>query len=270
MFSLSTYFEAPYKVVGIQKGPCFPGTSVRLWEWRGAACFPSATSVLLSSNLSPGDWLEWFLGGASKLWPMGQVWVGVYSCMACKLKVMFVLLNRWKTSKEGYFMTCENDMKLQFPCVNSILLAHGHTHWVTATYGSLPASISTSGGCQSDPRAWKAWNVYCLILYRKKCWSLAFVHKSLSLFSLSLKNGALLWSSEGGDDGIGALWSLGSWLNLLPVNPRNITLFPSLWASLCSLCCPSMLRATNDPPCPQGLVTSLSCGFPTLCLHLCQ
>lgn len=111
-------------------------------------------------------------------------------------------------------------------------------------------------GCQSDPRAWKAWNVYYLILYGKMC--------SLSLFSLSLKNGELLWSSGGGDDGIGALWSLGGWLNLLPVNPGNIKLFPSLWASLCSLCCPSTLRATNDPPCPQGLVMPLSCVFPTL------
>lgn len=95
-----TIFETSYKMLGIQQGPCFPGIYVRLWEKRDTVCSlfvaSDLTSVLLSSNLSPGGWPEWFVWGVSKLWSMGHIWVGTSVCMACELRIISVVLNGWE------------------------------------------------------------------------------------------------------------------------------------------------------------------------------
>lgn len=45
--------------------------------------------------------------------------------------------------------------------------------------------------------AGKASRVYHLTLYRKKCWPLAFIHRFLVVFLLSLENGELLLAVRG-------------------------------------------------------------------------
>lgn len=47
-----------------------------------------------------GSRSECFMWRASKPWPLGQIWLGTYFCMAWELRVVFVILNGWKKSKE--------------------------------------------------------------------------------------------------------------------------------------------------------------------------
>lgn len=55
--------------------------------------------------------------GVGHLGFMGQTQLGTGFCAAQEVKVTFIFLNDLKISKESYFMTCENDMKLRFQCL---------------------------------------------------------------------------------------------------------------------------------------------------------
>lgn len=66
-----------------------------------------------------------------KLRPVGQIWPAAYFCTAHELKMVFIFLNSWKTSKEDYFMTREKYMKIAFMSINKILLEQSHTHSLT-------------------------------------------------------------------------------------------------------------------------------------------
>lgn len=81
--------------------------------------------------------------------------------------------------------------------VNKVLWAHRHTVCYCCLLFRVFCSKTDLRSSQSDLVAGKASRVYHLTLYRKKCWPLAFVHRFLVVFLLSLENGELLLAVRG-------------------------------------------------------------------------
>lgn len=51
--------------------------------------------------------------------------------------------------------------------VNKVLLKHGLTHLFTYVYSFFCAILAELASCDRDYLACKAWDIYCLVLYRK-------------------------------------------------------------------------------------------------------
>lgn len=63
----------------------------------------------------PGGWPEWFPRGASKLWITGQVWLGIYFCMACELSNFYSF--KWMEKKNLEKSNISWHVKFKFQCL---------------------------------------------------------------------------------------------------------------------------------------------------------